>query len=152
MSIGIKDIVALTGAPGLHRIVKADDKAIIVESMDERKKRQMVRGNVMVSKLVDVSIYTDDESEPLVNILRTIKEKYGDALPVDKKSSKNDLIDFFSEVLPNFDKERVYASNIKKILGWYQLLTEQEIDWEVEEEEEAAGEAPTEETKDSSET
>ena len=68
MSIAFKDIVSLTGNPGLYRIVKADDKAIIVESLDEKKRRTMVKGNMMVSKLTDVSIYTDEESEALLEL------------------------------------------------------------------------------------
>ncbi|MEL6649776.1 MAG: DUF5606 domain-containing protein [Bacteroidota bacterium] len=110
MSIEIKDVVSLTGVPGLHRVVKADDRAIIVESMDARKRRQMVRGNMMASKLTDVSIYTKDESEPLVTVIQAIVEKYGDDLPVSKKSSKEDLMDFLYSVLPDMDEERVYPS------------------------------------------
>ncbi len=134
MSIEIKDIVSLTGIPGLHRIVKADDRAIIVESMDERKRRQMVRGNMMASKLTDVSIYTKDESEPLVNILKAISEKYGDDLPVTKKSKNDELMDFLYSVLPDMDEERVYPSNVKKLLGWYKVIRAFEVDltWEPE--------------------
>ncbi|MEM6345281.1 MAG: DUF5606 domain-containing protein [Bacteroidota bacterium] len=134
MSIEIKDIVSLTGIPGLHRIVKADDRAIIVESMDERKRRQMVRGNMMASKLTDVSIYTKDESEPLINILKAISEKYGDDLPVTKKSKNEELMDFLYSVLPDMDEERVYPSNVKKLLGWYKVIRAFEVDltWEPE--------------------
>jgi len=134
MSIEIKDIVSLTGIPGLHRIVKADDRAIIVESMDARKRRQMVRGNMMASKLTDVSIYTKDESEPLVNIIKAISEKYGDDLPVTKKSKNDELMDFLYSVLPDMDEERVYPSNVKKLLGWYKVIRAFEVDltWEPE--------------------
>ncbi|MEL7533883.1 MAG: DUF5606 domain-containing protein [Bacteroidota bacterium] len=145
MSIEIKDIVSLTGIPGLHRIVKADDRAIIVESMDERKRRQMVRGNMMASKLTDVSIYTKDESEPLVNILKTISEKYGDELPVTKKSKNDDLMDFLYSVLPDMDEERVYPSNVKKLLGWYKVIRAFEVDLTWEPEGEAEGEESQEE-------
>lgn len=136
MSIAIKDVVALTGVPGLHQVVKADDKAIIVESMDEKKKRQLVKGNMMVSKLVDVSIYTDDDSEPLVNVLKAVEEKYGDELPVTKKSSNDELLDFLEGVLPAFDRERVYASNVKKMISWYGILRKNEVVMELEAEEE----------------
>ena len=153
MSTEIKDVVSLTGLPGLHRVVKADDRAIIVESMDERKRRQMIKGNMMVSKLVDVSIYTDDDSEPLVTILQNIKEKHGDTLPVTKKSKNNELMDFLKDVLPNLDTERVYPSNVKKLISWYNILLKEEVslDWspesdeEEKESEEAATEASTEE-------
>ncbi|MDX2285307.1 MAG: DUF5606 domain-containing protein [Bacteroidia bacterium] len=134
MSVSIKDVVSMTGAPGLYRILKADDKAIVIESMDDKKKRQLVKGSMMVSKLIDVSIYTDTESEPLALVLKSIREKYGDQLPVTKESGKDELYGFLGEVLPTFDRERVYPSNIKKLVSWYQILVENgvEFDWEPE--------------------
>jgi len=140
MSINIKDVVSLTGVSGLFQIVKSDDRAIIVESIDERKKRQMIRGNMMVSKLLDISIYTADESEPLLTILQNIQEKFGTELPVNKKSSKDELMSFLEEVLPDYDKDRVYPSNVKKLIGWYDIISAYNIDLTVEtEEEEEAG-------------
>ncbi len=135
MSIAFKDVVALTGAPGLYHIVKADDKAIVVESLDDKKKRQLVKGNMVVSKLVDVSIYAETDSEPLIHVLKAIQEKFGEELPVTKKSSKEELMAFLSEVMPNYDPERVYPSNVKKIISWYQVLLAFEIELELEEEE-----------------
>ncbi|MCB0852876.1 MAG: DUF5606 domain-containing protein [Bacteroidetes bacterium] len=136
MSIGIKDVVAITGSPGLYQILKADDKAIVIESMDNKKRRQLVKGNMMVTKLVDVSIYTEDDSEPLVNVLTAVKEKYGSDLPVSKKSSNDELMDFLREVLPTLDDEKVYPSNVKKLISWYKILEEFEVDLTIEEEEE----------------
>lgn len=149
MSIEIKDVVSLTGVPGLHQVIKTDDRAIIVESLDPKKRRQMIKGNMMASKLIDVSIYTDEDSEPLITILKNIEEKYGDDLPVSKKSSKDELMDFLGSVLPNFDGERVYPSNVKKLLSWYKVLREYGIPLELSDEEEASdaeatSEAPTE--------
>ena len=118
MSIEIKDVVTITGIPGLHKVVKADDRAIIVESLDERARRQMVKGSMMASKLMDISIYTEDDSENLINVLKSIQDKYGSDLPVNKKSKNDELLDFLGEVLPGFDRERVYASNVKKMLSW----------------------------------
>ncbi|MCB0837893.1 MAG: DUF5606 domain-containing protein [Bacteroidetes bacterium] len=148
MSIGIKDVVAITGSPGLYQILKADDKAIVIESMDNKKRRQLVKGNMMVTKLVDVSIYTEDDSEPLVNVLTAVKEKYGSDLPVSKKSSNDELMDFLREVLPTLDDEKVYPSNVKKLISWYKILEEFEVDLTIEEEEEeASSEEKTEEKK-----
>lgn len=128
MSVSIKDVVSITGQPGLYQVVKADDRAIVVESMDAQKRRQLVRGNMMVSKLIDVSIYTKTESEPLVTVLQAIQEKYGAELPVKKKSSNEDLMDFLYSVLPEYDDDRVYPSNVKKMIAWYKILLEQEVD------------------------
>lgn len=140
MSIAFKDVVALTGAPGLYHIVKADDKAIVVESLDDKKKRQLVKGNMVVSKLVDVSIYTQSDSEPLVKVFQNMEEKFAGTLPVTKKSNKNELMGFLGEVLPDFDPERVYPSNVKKLIAWYHIMKGFEIVFELEEE--AEGEQP----------
>ncbi|MEZ4774763.1 MAG: DUF5606 domain-containing protein [Bacteroidia bacterium] len=134
-SVEIKDVVALAGAPGLHKILKADEKAIVVESMDDRKKRQLIKGNMVVTKLMDVSIYTDDDSEPLISVLKNIKEKYADGLPVNKLSSKDELMSFLEEVLPNYDKEKVYPSNVKKLVSWYEILEAFNVSLEVSTEE-----------------
>lgn len=133
MELEIKDVVALTGTPGLHRIIKSDDQAIVVESLDERKRRQMIKGNMMVSKIMDISIYTEEDSEPLVKVLKSIEEKFGKDLPVVPKSSSADLLNFLGEVLPSFDRERVYPSNIKKLVGWYNILTSYGVAFEQEE-------------------
>lgn len=153
MAVEIKDVVALTGAPGLFQVVKADDKAIVIESLDARKKRQMVKGNMMVSKLMDVSIYTADDSEPLVHVLQKVKEKYGSELPVSKKNSKEELMEFLGSVLPDYDPERVYPSNVKKLLSWYRILDEMEVNLELPEEdsEEADAEESSEEVSETEE-
>lgn len=148
MSIEIKDIVSLTGSPGLHQVVKADERAIIVESLDEKKRRQMIRGNMMVSKLVDVSIYTEDDSEPLVTVLQNIVEKYGDELPVTKKSKKDELMQFLASVLPEFDDERVYPSNVKKMISWYKILRQYEVSLEWKKEDEDKPEESQEDSAD----
>ena len=125
----------MTGSPGLHQVVKADDRAIIIESIDDRKRRQMVRGSMMVSKLADVSIYTDEDSEPLVDVFKAIEEKYADELPVSKKSSNAELMDFLRAVLPAFDDEKVYPSNVKKLISWYKILRTASVEFVMEEEE-----------------
>ena len=149
MSISIKDVVAVTGSPGLYQIIKSDEKALVVESIDENKKRQLIKGNMMVSKLIDVSIYTNEDSEPLIHILQSMQEKYPEELPVNKKSSKEELMGFLESVLPDFDAERVYPSNVKKLISWYKILQSYKVDlaWEAEEGEEKTTEADTTESK-----
>ncbi|TAE58931.1 MAG: hypothetical protein EAZ89_02950 [Bacteroidetes bacterium] len=140
MSTEFKDIVSLTGSPGLHKIVKADGRGVVVESLDEKRKRQLVKGNMMVSKLTDVSIFTTEESEALVNVFKSIHDKYAGELPVDKSSSNKALLDFMADVLPTFDGERVYASNVKKLIGWYAILVKEGVEFALSEETEAGGE------------
>ena len=138
-SIKFKDVVALTGTPGLHQVVKADDRALVVESLDERRRRQLVKGSMVVSKLADISIYTTDtESEPLLSILKELRDKYGAELPVSKKAGKDELMGLLAEVLPNYDDERVYPSNVKKIIAWHQILHDFNVELAEEEEKEEA--------------
>ncbi|MDP5168599.1 MAG: DUF5606 domain-containing protein [Bacteroidia bacterium] len=137
MSVSITEIVAITGQPGLHKLLKTNDSAIVVESLDEKPKRQLIKGNMMVSKLTDVSIYTAEDSEPLAKVLLAIKESFGPELPVKKNSSNAELMDFLGKVLPDFDAERVYPSNVKKLIGWYDLLLKHDVDFAVEEAAEA---------------
>ena len=163
MEVAFNEVIALTGSPGLFKVLKTDEKAIIVESLDARRRRQRVSGNMMASKLMDISVYTsEDDSEPLVNIFQAIEKKFGKELPVTKKSSKDELMGFLGEVLPDYDAERVYPSNVKKMITWYHLLTELGIAFEVPEEEEdekdekeesepAEAEASAEETPQASE-
>ena len=137
----LNDVVTFSGIPGLHKVVKADTKNVLIESLEANPKRQLVKGSIMVSKLSDISIYTDtEEGESLVKIFQAISEKYGKTLPVQKKSSNPELMEFLESVLPNYDKERVYASNVKKIVQWYEILMENEVLLEVEDTTEAEGE------------
>ncbi|MEL6253429.1 MAG: DUF5606 domain-containing protein [Bacteroidota bacterium] len=136
MSISFNDVVSVTGLPGLYQVIKNNDNSIVVESLDDKKKRQLIRGNMMVSKLTDVSIYTEDDSEPLLTVLQEIQKKFGNELPVSKKSSKKELMDFLSGVLPTFDQEKVYPSNVKKLIGWYKILSSFKIELKISKEEE----------------
>ncbi|MBX7243389.1 MAG: DUF5606 domain-containing protein [Bacteroidia bacterium] len=141
MALKLNDVVTFSGIPGLHKVVKADTKNVLIESLEANPKRQLVKGSIMVSKLSDISIYTDtEEGESLVKIFQAISEKYGKTLPVQKKSSNPELMEFLESVLPNYDKERVYASNVKKIVQWYEILMENEVLLEVEDTTEAEGE------------
>lgn len=139
MSVSISDVVAITGQPGLFRLLKSNDNAIIVESLESKPKRQLIKGNMMVSKLTDVSMYTEEDSEPLGTILLEIHNQFGEVLPVSKKSSNEELMQFLAKVLPGFDEDRVYPSNVKKLVSWYKILMREGVDLSSSED----GESPT---------
>lgn len=145
MSVSITDVVAITGQPGLFRLLKSNDNAIVVESLEAKPKRQLVKGNMMVSKLTDVSIYTEEDSEPLAEVLLKIKSDFGDELPITKKSSNTDLMEFLRKVLPDFDDERVYPSNVKKLVTWYNILIREKVDFTLPDETGEAESEPAEE-------
>ena len=124
----LEKVIAITGKPGLYQIISQSKSGVIVESLSD-KKRFPVNSLHNVSTLNDIAIYTYETEVPLKAVFFNIFEKEEGKESIDPKSSKNDLLAYFSEVLPGYDEERVYASNIKKILTWYNALVQAEYDF-----------------------
>lgn len=122
----IKKILAISGKPGLYKLISRGNKSLIVETVDAQKKRIPAFGADRVVSLGDISIYTNDDSEvSLASVFESIKQNYGDK-PLDlspKKASQDDIIAFFTKVLPTYDTDRVRVSDMRKVLSWYNILT-----------------------------
>jgi len=120
----LKTILSISGKPGLYKLVSQGKNMLIVESISADKKRIPAYGHEKIISLADIAMYTDTDEVPLSTVLESLKEKENGALAtIDlKKASAEDLREFFSQVLPNFDRERVYANDIKKLISWYNLL------------------------------
>ncbi len=118
----IRNILAIAGRPGLFKIVSQGNKMLIVEDLATGK-RTPAYARDKVSSLGDISIYTVDGDKPLAEVFELVKAKTG-GQPVDIKALVNGdgLRDFFGEVLPDFDTERVYTADIRKLLQWYNRL------------------------------
>jgi len=130
----LKDILSISGQAGLFKLVAQSQKSIIVESLTN-KKRIPVYHTTKVSSLDDIAIYTEDEEVPLADIFSKIyKMENKSASSVTKTSSNDEIKEYFEDVLPNYDKERVYVSDMKKVLAWYNLLLEAGIITDVKEE------------------
>jgi len=140
----LKTILAISGKPGLYKLVSRGNKSLIVETVDAQKKRMPAFGADKVVSLADISIYTDDDNEvSLASVFESVKTNY-DSKVVDlspKKASNDDIIAFFTKVLPNYDTDRVRVSDMRKVLSWYNLLVEYGITEFESKEEEAAEEA-----------
>lgn len=122
----LRDIAHISGKSGLYKILKPGRGGVIVETLDEKKQKEMVSSNARVSVLKDISIYTEDQNKsvPLGDILLKARELYGEKVEFDFKSaSNNQVFDLFSEIMPEFDRQKVYPSDIKKIVGWYNILS-----------------------------
>jgi hypothetical protein len=119
----LKEILVVSGKPGLYKLVSKGSNLLIVESLID-KKRAPVYIREKVISVGDVSIYTDDEEVSIGEVLTAIKEKEnGGNVSIDLlKAQPDDLRTYFAEILPNFDRNRVYPSDIKKVLKWYGLL------------------------------
>ena len=124
----LEKVIAIAGKPGLYEIISQSKSGVIVESLAD-KKRFPVNSLHNISTLNDIAIYTYEEEVPLKQVFLNIFEKQAGEKSIDPKSSKNDLINYFGEVLPGFDEERVYPSNIKKILSWYNALVDAKFDF-----------------------
>jgi hypothetical protein len=130
----LKDIVAINGKPGLYEIKAQSKGGIIVESLIDGKKLP-VTATHNISALNEIAIYTYEEEIPLRIVFKTIGEKENGSEALSPKENNNVLTSYFREILPNFDEERVYVSNIKKVLQWYNLLASKNFDFSAIEEE-----------------
>jgi len=115
-------IIAVTGKPGLFEVISQTKTGIIVKSLTEGK-RFPITSTQNVSLLENIAIFTYEEEVPLLTIFKTIFEKEEGKEAMSHKESGAKLTAYFSEILPDFDQERVYTSNIKKVLQWYNALT-----------------------------
>lgn len=139
-------ILTISGKPGLYRLVSNGRNMFIVETVDATKKRMPVHSSSQVVMLDDVAIYTDTEEVPLRDIFAKIYEKENAVLPFDlKMSTPEELVEYFAGIMPDYDRERVYLTHIKKMFAWYNILVENGVvDFKSEEDEQGAAEATTE--------
>ena len=120
----LETILSISGKPGLYKLISRGNRSLIVESIDAQKKRMPAFATDRVISLADIAMYTDSEEVPLADVLTAVKEKEcGKVAAIDYKSaSKAELFDFMAEVLPAFDRDRVFPSDIKKLIQWYNIL------------------------------
>ncbi len=117
----LSGIISISGRPGLFKVIAQGKNSIIVESLVD-KKRFPAYSTDRISALEDISIYTHEDDKPLKEIFAEIHAKQGTAEAPSHKEDIAILQDFLSDILPNYDEERVYPSDIKKLFQWYNLL------------------------------
>jgi hypothetical protein len=120
-TIKLKDILSISGKGGLFRFIAQARNGIVVESIEDNK-RHVASATARVSSLDDIAIFTHDEEVPLSDIFMMIHEKSEGKEAMSHKSSADDLKSFFEELVPDYDDERVYISDIKKVFQWYNQL------------------------------
>ena len=134
-------ILTISGKPGLYRLISSGRNMFIVEMVDASKKRMPVYNSDSVVMLDDIAIYTDTEEVPLRNVFAKIYEKEAAVLPFDIKSATpEELVEYFEGIMPDYDRERVYLTHIKKLYAWYNILVQNGV-VDFKEEPEAEGEA-----------
>lgn len=120
----METILSIAGKPGLYKLVSRGNKNLIVETIDASHKRVPAFATDRVTSLGDIAMYTDAEEIELWKVLQSVcKKEDGKESSLNyKKASAAELHDYFAEVLPNYDRDRVHDSDIKKLLQWYNIL------------------------------
>ncbi|MCZ8196470.1 MAG: DUF5606 domain-containing protein [Flavobacterium sp.] len=119
--MNVEKILAISGKPGLYELKVQTRSGFVAESMIDGKKITVgMRSNV--SLLSEISMYTHSEEKPLVEIMRAIAVKENEGPAISHKEDNDKLIAYFKQIVPDYDEDRVYASDIKKVLNWYNML------------------------------
>jgi hypothetical protein len=147
----LKDIVMIAGQPGLYKVAGQRKNGLIVEALDGSQKKIATSPTQRISVLIDIAIFTDEEEIRLADVLLQIKKETEKGMLVpDKKGTEDDFKNFLATVVPNYDRERVYLSDIKKLASWWHILQDK-LDFEAltqkESEEKTEGDAATVEKK-----
>ncbi|MDE7074286.1 MAG: DUF5606 domain-containing protein [Odoribacter sp.] len=130
----LKEILSISGKPGLQKLISNSSNAIIVESLTDGK-RFPAYSNSKIIALADISIYTETEDLPLKEIFKRMYEKENGKQAISHKDATEKIIAYFTEIVPEYDKERVYTSDMKKVIQWYNLLVDKNLlDFNEEEE------------------
>ncbi len=120
----LEKIVSISGKPGLYKVLSQGKNMLVVESVVDKKRMPSYSSDKVVS-LGDISMFTDSGDKPLSEILEAMKIKENGAVAsIDVKADSDKLRDYFGEIVPDFDRQRVYPTDIKKLIQWYNLLIE----------------------------
>jgi len=117
-------ILAISGKPGLYKLVSRAKNSLIVEALDGTGKRMPAFGSDRITSLADIAMFTETEDVPLMKVLASLRDlEKGKVTSLNyKKATPQELHDYFTKVLPEWDQERVHNSDIKKLLQWYDIL------------------------------
>ena len=137
----LQDILAISGQPGLYKYIAQSKTGVIVEALSDGK-RINAASSAKVSSMAEIAIYTEEDDIPLAKVFEAMSSHFDGKEAISHKSSSNELKSLFEVVVPDYDKDRVHISDIKKVVSWYNALTQAGItDFSIEEEtEESEGE------------
>lgn len=122
----LKEILSISGKPGLYKLINNTSNALIVESLIDGK-RFPAYSNAKIIALEDISIYTEGEDMPLTTVFKRIHDKEEGKATISHKESSSAITNYIKTVVPEYDAERVYVSDMKKMLQWYNLLLEKDL-------------------------
>ena len=120
----LQTILAISGKPGLYKLLSRGNKNLIVEALDETHRKSPAFASDRITSLADIAIYTDTDDVPLYKVLASLRDLEG-GKPTSlnyRKAGGEELREYMGKVLPDFDRDRVKMSDIKKLLQWYDIL------------------------------
>lgn len=117
----LEGIINVSGKPGLFKIISRSTNNVIIESLSD-KKRSVIYSHNQANLLNEIGIYTYNDTIPLSDIFLKIAEKTKCGPSINHKAEKSDLINYFRDILPEYDEDRVYLSDIKKVIHWYNIM------------------------------
>lgn len=120
----LKDIAAVSGKPGLFKVIKSTRGGLVLETLDEKKQKIITGPQNRVSLLHEISVYTEqvDKTIPLSEIFLKIHSEFGADPGVDGKSEPDELKAFLAHIVPDYDRDKVYVSDMKKMVSWYSII------------------------------
>lgn len=120
----LQTILAISGKPGLYKLVSRATNSLIVEVLDETHRRMPAFATDKITSLADIAMYTETDDVPLYKVLANLRDlEEGKTVSIDfKKAGGQELREYFGKVLPEFDRDRVHNSDINKLLQWYNIL------------------------------
>ncbi len=140
--MNLENLVAVSGLPGVYKMASNRSNGLVIENLDTGKKRFASVRKHQFTPLESIAIYTDDgDSTEIKNVFRNMLERFDEIPPVNAKSKPEQLHNYFKEILPNYDRDRVMTGDIKKLIKWFNFLkernylTNEEVPDSVEEEE-----------------
>ena len=135
--MNLEGLINISGKNGLYKVISNSKNMIIVESLIDKKRIPIHSGN-QANMLEEIGIYTYDDTKTLSSVFENIAKKENYNQTISHKLSKNELIEFFRQIVPDFDEEKVYISDIKKVIQWFNLLIASGFDFSIIEESNAA--------------
>ena len=119
--MNLEGIISISGMPGLYKVVGQMKNGVIAESLLD-KKRSPIYSHQQISTLEDISMFTTGDNKPVADIMQTIHDKEKGGACIDHKEDDKKIVAYFETILPDYDKERVHVSNMRKLFGWYNVL------------------------------
>ena len=125
--MNLKDIVAVSGMPGLYKLVATRSNGLLIQEFNSDKTKFASSRKHQFTPLETVAIYTDSDSTELTEVFSRMKDNLDDLPLPESSASKNDHFDYFSEILPDYDEDRVMISDVKKVIKWFKFLSERNL-------------------------